>query len=62
MMGVSHVLKLAGALSRLHIFEFVKEAAKAHRWIRIASIGAAELNETLWAMLVNRPKEGQHHR
>lgn len=61
-MGVSHLLKLAGALSPLLILEFVKEPTKAHRWIRIASIGTAGLNETLWAMRVNKSREGQHHR
>lgn len=34
MMGVSHFLKLARALSPLIILEFVKEPTKAHRWIR----------------------------
>jgi len=62
MMGVSHVLKLAGALSPLLILEFVKEPTKAHRWIRIASIGTAGLNETMWAMRVGRSREEERHR
>ena len=61
-LGVSHLLKLAGALSPLLILEFVKEPTKAHRWIRIASIGAAGLNETLWAMRVQRRSEEHRHR
>jgi hypothetical protein len=60
--GVSHFLKLAGALSPLLILEFVKEPTKANRWIRIASIATAGLNETLWACRVNRSREGQRHR
>ena len=60
--GVSHMLKLAGALSPLIILEFVKEPTKAHRWIRISSIAAAGLNETLWAMRVNRSREEQRRR
>lgn len=54
MMGVSHFLKLAGSLSPLLILEFVKEPTKAHRWIRIASIATAGLNETLWSCRVGR--------
>lgn len=61
-MGVSHVLKLAGALSPLLILEFVKEPTKAHRWIRIASITTAGLNETLWAMRVQHRSEEQRNR
>jgi hypothetical protein len=61
-LGVSHVLKLAGALSPLLILEFVKEPTKAHRWIRIASITAAGVNETLWAMRVQRRSKEQRHR
>lgn len=61
-MGVSHMLKLAGALSPLLILEFVKEPTKAHRWIRIASITSAGLNETLWAMRVSKSREEQRHR
>jgi hypothetical protein len=61
-LGASHVLKLAGALSPLLILEFVKEPTKAHRWIRIASITAAGINETLWAMRVQRRSEEQRHR
>jgi hypothetical protein len=45
----THLLWLAGALSPLAILEFVKEPTKATRWIRIASITAAGVNETLWA-------------
>ena len=60
--GISHMLKLAGALSPLVILEFVKEPTKAHRWIRISSIVAAGLNETLWAMRVNRSREEQRRR
>jgi hypothetical protein len=40
----------------------VKEANKEHRWIRIASITAAGLNETLWALPVQRRSEEQRHR
>lgn len=61
-MGVSHVLKLAGALSPLLILEFVKEPSKAHRWIRIASITTTGLNETLWAMRVQRRTQEQRYR
>ena len=61
-MGVSHMLKLAGALSPLIILEFVKEPTKAHRWIRIASIATAGLNETLWAMRVNRSRDQEQRR
>ena len=61
-MGVSHVLKLAGALSPLLILEFVKEPTKAHRWIRIASITTAGLNETLWAMRVQKRHEEYKNR
>ena len=60
--GVSHVLKLAGALSPLLILEFVKEPTKAHRWIRIASIATAGLNETLWAMRVQKRHEEYKNR
>jgi hypothetical protein len=38
----------SGALSPLLILEFVKEANKEHRWIRIASSTGAALNETPW--------------
>jgi hypothetical protein len=62
MVGVSHFLKLAGALSPLIILEFVKEPTKAHRWIRIASIATAGLNETLWACRVNRSRDQQYRR
>jgi hypothetical protein len=62
MLGASHLLKLAAALSPLLILEFVKEPTKAHRWIRIASIAAAGLNETLWAMRVQRRHDNEHNR
>jgi hypothetical protein len=58
----AHILKLAGALSPLLILEFVKEPTKATRWIRIASITTAGLNETLWAMRVQRRNEEQRYR
>jgi hypothetical protein len=62
MMGVSHFLKLAGALSPLLILEFVKEPTRAHRWIRIASITTAGLNETLWSCRVGRSREEEQRR
>jgi len=62
MVGVSHFLKLAGALSPLLILEFVKEPTKANRWIRIASITTAGLNETLWACRVDRSRGEERHR
>jgi hypothetical protein len=62
MVGVSHFLKLAGALSPLLILEFVKEPTKANRWIRIASITTAGLGETLWACRVGRSREEERHR
>ncbi len=62
MMGVSHFLKLAGSLSPLLILEFVKEPTRAHRWIRIASIATAGLNETLWSCRVGRSREEERHR
>lgn len=61
-MGVSHILKLVGALSPLLILEFVKEPTKATRYIRIASIATAGLNETLWAMRVSKSREQERHR
>jgi hypothetical protein len=61
MVGVSHFLKLAGALSPLLILEFVKEPAKANRWIRIASITTAGLGETLWACRVGRSSPEERH-
>jgi hypothetical protein len=54
MVGVSHFLKLTGSLSPLLILEFVKEPTRANRWIRIASIATAGLNETLWACRVRK--------
>lgn len=60
--GVSHALKMAGALSPLIILEFVKEPTRAHRFIRIASIATAGLNETLWACRVGRSREQEHRR
>jgi hypothetical protein len=62
MMGVSHFLKLAGSLSPLLILEFVKEPTRAHRWIRIASIATAGLNETLWACRVGKSGPEERHR
>jgi hypothetical protein len=64
---VSHDRVLSGRCSvrgtlSLLILEFVKEANKEHRWIRIASITAAGLNETLWALPVQRRSEEQRHR
>lgn len=56
--GVStHLIRLAGALSPLLILEFVKEPSNATRWIRIASITAAGVNETLWATRMQRRSE-----
>jgi hypothetical protein len=61
--GVStHLIRLAGALSPLLILEFVKEPSKATRWIRIASITAAGVNETLWACRIDRSRETERHR
>lgn len=34
MIGVSHILRMAGSLSPLLILEFVKEPNQAHRWIK----------------------------
>ena len=58
----AHILKLAGALSPLLILEFVPEPSKATRWIRIASIATAGLNETLWAMRVQKRHEEYRNR
>jgi len=61
--GVStHLIRLAGALSPLLILEFVKESLKATRWIRIASITAAGVNETLWATRMQRRSENELQR
>jgi hypothetical protein len=62
-MGVAtHVLKMAGILSPLLILEFVKEPAKASRWIRIASVVTAGVTETLWATKARRSSPEERHR
>jgi hypothetical protein len=61
-MGATHLSKMAGSLSPLLILEFVKEPTKAHRWIRIASIAPAGLNETLWSMRVSKSRGEEQRR
>ena len=62
-LGVAtHLIKTAGALSPFLILEFVKEPTRAHRWIKIASIATAGLNETLWAARVHRSRVEERHR
>jgi antirestriction protein ArdC len=60
--GVSHILKLAGALSPLVILEFVKEPTKAHRYIRMASIATPAVTETLWTTRARRSNTEERHR
>jgi len=62
-LGVAtHLIRTAGALSPFLILEFVKEPTRAHRWIKIASIATAGLNETLWATRVHRSSQENRHR
>jgi len=62
MIGVSHILRMAGSLSPLLILEFVKEPNQAHRWIKAASIITTGLNETLWACRVGKSNPEERHR
>ena len=62
-LGVAtHLIKTAGALSPFLILEFVKEPTRAHRWIKIASIATAGINEALWAARVHRSRVEERHR
>ena len=62
-LGVAtHLIRTAGALSPFIILEFVKEPTRAHRWIKIASIATAGLNEALWASRIGEARERERHR
>jgi hypothetical protein len=62
-LGVAtHLIKTAGALSPLIILEFVKEPTRAHRWIKIASIASAGINEALWASRIGRSRTDEWRR
>jgi len=62
-LGVAtHLIRTAGALSPFIILEFVKEPTRAHRWIKIASIATAGLNEALWASRIGGAGERERRR
>jgi len=55
--AAGHWLKTAGILAPLVIGEFVEDAEKRRRYIRIASVATALVSEGMWAHKVQRERE-----
>lgn len=55
--AAGHWIREAGILTPLVISEFVQDAEKKWRYIRIASIATALLSEGLWTARVHKERE-----
>ena len=51
---VAHIARTVTSLSPLLPYEFVKDPHKQQRWARVAIITATGVEQTLWAMKVQR--------
>lgn len=56
-MGVAHWIKTAGILAPLVIGEFVKDADKRWRYIRLASVATALVSEGMYTSRIQRERE-----
>ncbi len=56
-MGVAHWIKTAGILAPLVIGEFVKDADKRWRYIRLASVTTALVSEGLYTSRIRRERQ-----
>jgi hypothetical protein len=56
------LIRTASLLTPLVIGEFVKDAEKRWRYIRMASIGSTPASEALWAHKIHKEREQAHER
>jgi hypothetical protein len=57
-----HLIRTGVALAPFFILDRVKDPTRANQLIKMTSLGAAGLNETLWALRVGTSREAQRHR
>ncbi len=55
--AAGHWVKTAGILAPLIIGEFVKDAEKRWRWIRISSIATALVSEAMWTNKIHKERQ-----
>jgi len=53
----AHFVRTAGLLAPLIIGEFVKDADKRWRYIRLASIGTALISEGMWTNKIRKERQ-----
>jgi hypothetical protein len=55
--ATSHWVRTAGLLAPLLIGEFVEDADKRWRWIRISSVATALISEAMWTHKIKQERE-----